>query len=164
MGNVGQHYYAWRYNTAIPAEPAAPDAGSDDMGPAPLVNWPVDHDGQSLVEISNQSPYPLTITFEGPVTQTLTIDACPDCVEYTSSAAFTNCRNDIPYQDVTLPPGNYKVSTEHGASNVTRGSGPWTIVPNGEYGECIYVVRQRAPASVGPTHAATAHAAADMPR
>src|SRR4029079_11270065 len=64
-GNVGQHYYKWRYNTDIPSEPDASPEDAEGVDASPLAQWPVVLDGQANMTIANQSPYALTVTFDG---------------------------------------------------------------------------------------------------
>jgi len=140
-GNVGQHYYQWRYGTALPTEPPAvslPDYAA--IGPTLLPGWPVDHGGEALMSFGNQAPYPMTITLEGPVSQSFTLDACPDCIIYGSAAEVSSCRADIAWQDFTLPPGNYRVEISWTGSSVVPLAGPQTYVPNAQYGSCYFIV------------------------
>ena len=140
MGNVGQHYYRWRYNTDIPSEPAPVSLGEyDNAGPASLGEWPAQAlNGQGEVLIANQSPYDMTIFLDGPVAETMSIPACVDCVVYDSPAQFEGCRNDTPVDTVTLPPGNYRVEITW-AGEALPAAGHWTIVPDAFYGSCWYV-------------------------
>ncbi|HLT20113.1 MAG TPA: hypothetical protein VKZ96_11695 [Thermomicrobiales bacterium] len=140
-GNVGQHYYRWRYQTDIPAEPPAP-AGveTEPLGPALLLDWPVGNQGQATVSFGNQAPYPMTVTLDGPVARTIELPACDDCPIYTQSAPPGACREDIPWHDETLPPGNYRVHLSWSGSNTLPLAGPQTYVPDAQYGTCFFIV------------------------
>lgn len=147
MGNVGQHYYQWRYGTPIPTEPPAVDFAEEfnGVGSTPLVDWPTAQStGQAEVAISNQSPYAMTVTFTGPTTYTMAIPACPTCIVYPNDAAVDSCRSDAPHASVSLPPGNYRVQVTWSGANTIPSGGPWTFVPDATYGACWYIVNQPA--------------------
>lgn len=140
-GNVGQHYYRWRYLAEIPNEPPAVDIGEHHaLGPNFLPNWPVQYDGQTMISFGNQAPYPLTVQMDGPVSRTITIPACDDCQVYSTTSPPTFCRDDIPWQDELLPPGNYRVQISWSGSQTTPLAGPQTYVPDAEYGTCFFIL------------------------
>lgn len=141
-GNVGQHYYQWRYDAAIPGEPPGIDLPSwQSIGATLLPDWPVNMGAQALVAIGNQAPYPMTISFDGPVSMSYTLDACPDCVVYSNPSEVTSCRTDIDWEDVTLPPGNYRVQISWAGASVESLAGPQTFVPDALYGSCYFIVQ-----------------------
>jgi hypothetical protein len=141
-GNVGQHYYQWRYDTAVPGEPPGVDLPNwEPIGPTLLPTWPAALGAQALVSIGNQAPYPMTVSLDGPVSMSFTLDACPDCVIYSSPNEVTSCRADIDWEDVTLPPGNYRIQITWGAgATVESLAGPQTYVPDAAYGSCYFIV------------------------
>jgi len=139
MGNVGQHYYIWRYGTEIPDAPPALDGNHDSLPPAPLVLWPIPIDGDTLLLLLNDSPYPLQITFDGPVNETLTIDANPDGVVHPDPNVVVDCDPIAPAGEIYLPPGNYRVSFDFLAGDVQPASSHWTLVPDGAYSTCYHV-------------------------
>lgn len=142
MGNVGQHYYKWRYGTDLPALPPSVEmpGGYDPVGASPLIDWGVDLGGQSEISVANQSPHGMSVTFDGPTSYTMTIPPCTDCSVYPSDAAFAGCRPDIPYETATLPTGTYRVRITWTDPGVMPSAGPWTLTPNSAYGVCWYVV------------------------
>jgi hypothetical protein len=141
MGNVGQHYYVWRYGAAIPAEPPAlPIGGHLDLGAAPLERWPAAEDGQAWLWIGNQSPYEMVVQFDGPTSATLTLPPCPSCIVYPSEEAFVECEDDIPEETVLMPPGTYRVTIGYSTGSVTPVAGHWTLVPNADYASCYAVI------------------------
>jgi hypothetical protein len=93
----------------------------------------------------------MTVTLDGPTSQSFTLDPCPNCPVYTSPSEVTECSQDIAWQDVTLPPGNYRLQISWEGANTPLYAGPHTIVPDAQYGSCYYIVEgmttQRAPAS-----------------
>jgi hypothetical protein len=140
-GNVGQHYYRWRYLTDIPSEPPAVSFGDYiPMGPTFLPDWPVDHGGQALVSFGNQSPYDLTVQIDGPVSRTITIPACGDCQIYSPFNPPAFCREDIPWHDEMVPPGNYRLQLTWSGGEATPLAGPQTYVPDAAYGTCFYII------------------------
>ncbi len=140
-GNVGQHYYRWRYLAEIPTEPPAVDIGDHfSLGPNFLPNWPVLLEGETLVSFGNQAPFELTIQMDGPVSRTITVPACGDCEVYSVAAPPSSCRSDIPWHDEFLPPGNYRVQVFWSGSDTTPLAGPQTYVPDAEYGTCFFIL------------------------
>jgi len=144
MGNVGQHYYGWRYNAMMPTEPPALDAGEYlGIGPAPLAAWPyADAADEAYVIIANQSPHSMTITFEGEQNRIMSIGPCQDCVIYPPNWQLSSCDDDIPSNEIMLKPGNYKVTIDYPGKDVIAGQGHWTVVPTAGYSSCFYIVEQ----------------------
>ncbi|HYI13906.1 MAG TPA: hypothetical protein VEX37_00840 [Thermomicrobiales bacterium] len=140
MGNVGQHYYIWRYGTSIPDEPPAIEISEyDPTDPAPLLLWPFEMEDEAFIVLQNDSPYPLRISFDGPTSQTLTIDANPNGVVHPSSDEFIDCDPDAPVDDIRLPPGTYRVKLDYTGAATNPGRGHWTVVPNAAYATCFHV-------------------------
>jgi hypothetical protein len=141
MGNVGQHYYAWRYGVALPVEPPGLPGGELlDLGPAPLEDWPVGNDGQAWLWVGNQSPYEMVVQLDGPTSQTLTLPACPGCIVYPTEEEFVECLEELPTDELFLPPGNYRVSIRYTVGNVIPAAGHWTLVPDATYASCYAVI------------------------
>jgi hypothetical protein len=140
-GNVGQHYYQWRYGVALPsAPPEVSLADYEPIGATLLPDWPVDHGGQAFMSFGNQAPYPMVITLEGPTSMSFTLDACPDCIIYGSPSEVSSCRADIDWEDFAIPPGNYRVEITWTSSSVVPLAGPQTYVPDAQYGSCYFIV------------------------
>jgi hypothetical protein len=140
-GNVGQHYYRWRYLTEIPSEP--PPVSFDDylaMGVTYLPEWPVEQGGQALISFGNQSPYDMTVQLDGPVSRSITVPACGDCVVYSPANLPEFCREDIPWHDEMLPPGNYRIQITWTGGEATPLAGPQTYVPDAAYGTCLFII------------------------
>ena len=151
-GNVGQHYYRWRYKSEIPSEPPTVNLGEyQPVGPNFLPTWPVNQSGQALVSFGNQAPHPLTIRMDGPVSRTITLAACIGCPIYTPSAPPSFCRNDIPWNDEFLPPGNYRVQISWSGSDTTPLAGPLTYVPDAAYGTCFFILEDGSQPPPNPT-------------
>jgi len=140
-GNVGQHYYRWRYLTDVPTEPPPVDlADYESLGPNFLPDWPSDYDGETLVSFGNQSPYEMVVQIDGPVSRTITLPQCDGCPVYPVSAPPSSCRDDIPWHDEFLPPGNYRVQITWSGSNTPPLAGPQTYVPDAGYGTCFFIL------------------------
>lgn len=140
MGNVGQHYFIWRYGAEVPKEPAAIEIGDyDPTGPAPLLLWPFELDGDALVVLQNDSPYSLQITLDGPSSQTVTIDANPNGDIQPPSDADVECDFDAPTAEIVLPSGNYRIEIDFLDGEVDPRRGYWTIVPDAAYATCFRV-------------------------
>ncbi|MEZ4521595.1 MAG: hypothetical protein R3A46_08130 [Thermomicrobiales bacterium] len=140
-GNVGQHYYRWRYLTDIPTEPPAVTSGDhEQLGPNFLPTWPVDYDGQAMVSFGNQAPYQMTVQLDGPVSRTVTIPPCDSCQVYPITAPPSSCIDEIPWHDEFLPPGNYRVQISWNGSQTSMLAGPQTYVPDAGYGTCFFIL------------------------
>jgi hypothetical protein len=143
MGNVGQHYYTWRHGAAIPGEPPAiTDPDYDVLNPAPLVEWSFGRQGDALLYLQNDSPYPMQVTFDGPISYTLTVEANPDSIVYPTPEAYPGCDPDGPTGVTMLPPGNYRVTLDYLGGSVRPGRSHWTIIPGATYGACYFIVQQ----------------------
>jgi hypothetical protein len=138
MGNVGQHYYMWRYGTPIPTAPPAITGGISEIPPAPLVLWPFEIEGDAMLILSNDSPYELRITLEGPVNETLTIEANPTFGDGPGPVTADDCDLEAPVGELNVPPGNYRVSLDFVGSQASVAQGYWTIVPNAAYSSCYF--------------------------
>ena len=140
-GNVGQHYYRWRYQTDVPAEPPAV-AGNDHhlIGPNFLPTWPLDYGGQSMISFGNQAPYELVIQMDGPVSRTITLPACDSCPIYNPFTPPSFCRDDIPWHDEIMPAGNYRLRVSWTNDSTTPLAGPQTYVPDASYGTCFFIL------------------------
>lgn len=136
-GNVGRHYYEWRYGTEPPAEPPAAQGGSSAIGPTPLPSL-FNHEGMTRLTIANHAPQPLTVTLEGPESQTLEIAACEGC--QSASEPPVSCSPDAPSATIDILPGTYLVTSRRPESDAPPLSGPWTIVPDAGYGACFFIV------------------------
>lgn len=154
MGNVGRHYYTWRHGAEIPAEPPAiTDADYDRLNPAPLISWSFGAQGDALVFLQNDSPYPMQVTFEGPITYTMTVEANPDSIVYPTPGSYPGCDPDGPTGNTLLPAGNYRVELDYLGGNVIPGRAYWTIIPGAGYASCYYIVEQDGPGTLTTSHA-----------
>jgi hypothetical protein len=130
MGNVGQHYFRWRYGIDIPTEPLPVGNDSAPLPPTPLDAWDLDNAGLARFRMSNQTPFEMTMRIDGPVSLTLTIPACADCVVYPRSQPPLACRDDAPVEEALLLPGTYRVQVEYAAPHTDRPGGHWTLTPD----------------------------------
>jgi hypothetical protein len=143
MGNVGQHYYRWRYGTDIPTEPLAVDGPfSTRLAPTPLDVWPHTTDGLAHLRISNQTPYPMTIAIDGPVERQLTLPACDGCTIHPRTQPILACRDDVAEHDVLLPPGNYRIQVSWDGKDTDHLGGHWTLVPNSLLDTCWVLIQR----------------------
>jgi hypothetical protein len=146
MGNVGRHYFSWRYEMDVPKEPLGPEDGYPlRPGESPLVLWPVNYEGEAFLKLENQSPFSMVVELDGPNGEhTLwTIPPCRDCIVYPPGGGPEGgCRDDIYGREDTLAPGNWRVQLKWIGGNVDRVSGPWTLVKNGHHETCYYVVER----------------------
>ena len=92
------------------------------------------------LSVGNNAPFDMIVEFSGLETKTIVIPACEGCVVFPNDAAFDGCWDQIDWQEVTLPPGNYRVELSWPGSNARVGAGPQTYVPNGDYSSCWAIV------------------------
>jgi hypothetical protein len=136
-GNVGRHYYEWRYGAPAPDEPPATPAGASTLGPTPLPTL-FENEGLTQLVIANHAPQPLTVTLDGPHSQTLDLPACDGCDVTNQPPAA--CSPDAPRTTIDIPPGAYLVTSTRPAGDAPPLAGPWTFVPNAAYGACFFIV------------------------
>jgi hypothetical protein len=140
--NVGRHYFRWRYDTDIPGESPLIQNVHDPLGPTPYMLVASELGGQAAIAFGNQSPYALEMTIEGPIRQVLTLGACPGCMVYPFDSGRVACREDLEWQGLILPPGNYLIWVRWLEGEVPPIGGYWTLVANADYGgNCLYVVQ-----------------------
>ncbi len=138
-GNVGRHYYQWRYGVTPPDEPPATPANTDTIGPTPLPSF-FENGSRARLTIANHAPQRLTITLEGPESQTLDLPPCEGC--QSTNRPPSSCSPEAPTTTVDILPGNYLVTSSRPDGNVLPLSGPWTLAPNAGYGACFFVVTE----------------------
>jgi hypothetical protein len=138
-GNVGRHYYQWRYGTTPPDEPPATPSGTQSIGPTPLPSF-FDNAGRSRLTIANHAPQPLSITLAGPASQTIDLPACDGC--QSTDQPPSSCSPDAPATTLDIAPGSYLLTSSRPNGNVLPLSGPWTLAPNAGYGACFFVVTE----------------------
>ena len=136
-GNVGRHYYQWRYGVSAPEEPPATPAGTQSIGPTPLPSF-FDNGGRTRLTIANHAPQPLTVTLQGPDPRTIDLPPCEGC--QSTNQPPSTCSPDAPTASVDIAPGTYLVTSSRPTGNVQPLSGPWTFAPNAGYGACFFVV------------------------
>jgi len=115
-----------------PTEEAAPLPPPQDLGP-------ISAEGNAELEIDNDTPYVLTLEFEGPTSHTVSIERCPECKEY-SIVGPVFCPSGRPSVTFRLPPGTYKVTARVDKPGVTPFAGTWELVGDRKYGHCLYIV------------------------
>jgi hypothetical protein len=95
--------------------------------------------GNAMVTISNDTPYTLTLDFEGPTSQSVTVARCDSCHEYSFIGPIF-CPSGRPEETITLPPGTYDVTARVDDPSVTAFAGDWTLEGDTEYFHCFYIV------------------------
>ena len=136
-GNVGRHYYEWRYGTEPPDEPPSAEPGAASIGPTPLPSL-FDHAGMTRLTFANNAPQPLVVTLAGPESRTLEVPPCDGC--QSAPEPPSSCAANAPSATVDILPGAYLVTSQRPESDSPPLSGPWTFVPNAGYGACFFIV------------------------
>jgi len=117
-----------------PTEEAAPLPPPQDMGP-------VSAEGNAELEIDNDTPYVLTLEFQGPTSHTVSIEQCPECKEY-SFVGPIFCPSGRPSVTFRLPPGTYEVTARVDKPGITSFAGTWELAGDRLYAYCFYIVSQ----------------------
>jgi hypothetical protein len=138
-GNVGRHYYGWRYGAEIPVEPPSLDGIYQALGPAPLPELVADAGGQALLTVANFGSGPLRVELSGPVSTSIVVPSCPECGVLNEPP--TNCAS-APAATTELPPGTYTIRVTRPNDGVADLGGVWTFVPNAGYGVCFFVIER----------------------
>jgi hypothetical protein len=107
--------------------------------PPPQEMGHISASGNAVVTISNDTPYTLTLKFEGPTSQSVTVARCDSCHEYSFIGPIF-CPSGRPEETITLPPGTYDVTARVDDPSVTAFAGDWTLEGDTEYFHCFYIV------------------------
>lgn len=138
-GNVGRHYFEWRYDMTPLDYVNEPGGNFAPLGPTPLPSSNPDLNGQVSFIVANQSPSRLTVSLSGPAAATVELEGCPDCQTY--DAPPDSCSSAAPSETVTLPPGSYAATSARPGANVQPLGGVWTLLPSSGYGVCFFTIR-----------------------
>ncbi len=108
--------------------------------PPPKELGPVSAEGNAEIEIDNDTPYVLSLEFQGPTSHTVSIERCPECKEYFVSPII--CPSGRPSVTFRLPPGTYKVTARVDKPGIIPFAGTWELVGDRLYGHCFFIVTQ----------------------
>ena len=136
-GNVGRHYFEWRYGTSPPDGASQPSGSYAPLGPSPLAS-PIDAAGGSLLVVVNQGNTPLTVRLDGPATAEVTLDVCLDCPP--PGAVPAACHPAAASQTLELASGSYSISVSR-PGQVQPLGGVWTLLPDARYAACFFTFR-----------------------
>jgi hypothetical protein len=136
-GNVGRHYFEWRYGVSPPAMPGAPPRGHAPLGPLPLAQSQV-LTGDAAIELANAGATPLTVRIEGTTSFEVTLDGCPECEPQAPVSAA--CSASAPAQTIEIPAGSYVVTVDR-PGGVQPLAGVWTFLPGSQHGACFFLIR-----------------------
>lgn len=138
MGNVGQHYYRWRYDTEVPVEPQGAGFGMHFHAPAWLAQWPDwSLQGESSVFLSNDSLYTMTLRLSGPNgVYEFHLPPTPDSADYPPGPTSMCGRSNLSFMEFTVVPGSYVAQVSFQAPVDSPEWDYWTLVPNAHYGVC----------------------------
>lgn len=137
-GNVGRHYFEWRYGISPPTESAGPAGGGlAPLGPSPLgTHSPAS--GNFTLTVVNQGTSALTVALSGPDQIEIVVDGCADCPPPGGVPAA--CQSGAPSRTVTLPAGSWSVTVSR-PGGVQPLGGVWTLMPDTAYGTCFFAFR-----------------------
>jgi len=117
-----------------PSEEAAPLPPPQDIGS-------VSAEGNAELEIDNDTPYVLTLEFQGPMSHTVSIERCPECKEY-SIVGPISCPSGRPSVTFRLPPGTYQATVRVDKPGVTPFAGTWELEGDRKYFYCFFIVTE----------------------
>lgn len=109
--------------------------------PPPQDMGPVNAGGNAELRIDNDTPYVLTLDFQGPTSHTVSIERCPECKEY-SIVGPISCPSGRPSVTFRLPPGTYKVTARVDKPGINPFAGTWELAGDRSYGYCFYIMTQ----------------------
>ncbi|MFW6074992.1 MAG: peptidase domain-containing protein [Chloroflexota bacterium] len=136
-GNVGRHYFNWRYGVSAPSEPPGAIDGAQLLGPTPAPGAE-ENGGRVTLAIANHAPSPLSVTVDGPQSRTIELPGCPDC--QVTPEPPTSCSANAPTETFEVDQGNYRITSRRPDDNVTPLSGVWTFLPGSSYGACFFII------------------------
>jgi hypothetical protein len=137
-GNVGRHYFEWRYGISPPEYVDDSFAAHSPLGPTPLGSAGDDQDAGATLVIANHGRSDLSVTIQGQTSTEITVEGCLDCPE--GDRPPPACDQNAPRQSITLPAGSYAVSMSR-AGAVQPLGGIWTLMPDSRYGACFFTFR-----------------------
>lgn len=137
-GNVGRHYFEWRYGISPPAGVNGPQgSGLAPLGPSPLGTYQPS-DGAATLTIANQGNTPLTVVLHGAEQIEVVVDACAGCPPPGNIPA--TCQAGVPSRTITLPAGSWSITVNRPGMVQPLG-GVWTLLPDTGYGACFFAFR-----------------------
>jgi len=126
--------------TPTPSPTPSPTPESASL-PPPQEVGSISAGGNAVITISNDTPYTLTLEFQGPVSKSLSIPPCDDCSIYSFIGPIF-CPSGRPEGSITLPPGEYSVTARVDDPSITPFAGAWTLEGDREYFHCFFIVRR----------------------
>lgn len=109
--------------------------------PPPQDMGPLNAGGNAELRLDNDTPYVLTLEFQGPKSHTVPIERCPECKEY-SLVGPISCPSGRPSVTFQLPPGTYEVTARVDKPGVNPFAGTWELAGDRLYGYCFYIMTQ----------------------
>jgi hypothetical protein len=122
------------------ATPTSTPTGETGYLPPPQEVGHISAGGKAVVTTSNDTPYTLTLEFNGPTNQTLTIARCDSCHVYSLIGPLLGCPSGRPEETVNLPAGTYTVTAHVDDPSIVPFVGDWTLEADTEYFQCFYIV------------------------
>lgn len=136
-GNVGRHYFRWRYGIEPPNDPPNAPENADSMGPTPLPAIHV-NGARATFTVANHSQQPLRIELDGPESRTIELPGCPGCED--GNAPPSSCAPEAPRETLDLPSGTYLLTSTRPGGAAPPMAGHWTLLPDRQYGACFFVI------------------------
>lgn len=125
---------------ATPEAPLPTPTEEAALLPPPQDMGPVSAEGNAELRVDNDTPYALTLEFQGPTSHTISIERCPECKEYVIRPII--CPSGRPSVTFRVPPGTYEVTARVDKPGITPFAGTWELAGDRKYGHCFYIVSQ----------------------
>ncbi|MEL7313584.1 MAG: hypothetical protein AAFN08_01380 [Cyanobacteria bacterium J06559_3] len=115
--------------------------GSRAIGPPTFFGYTAD--GTTVIEIQNDAPREMAMTFSGLSPKFETVERCRNCQIYREEDEPEICPEKGPIEEYKLLPGQYEIAAdfiEEGSERITSWTGDWTLDEGARYRICFVVV------------------------
>ena len=115
--------------------------GAREVGPPSPIAYTAD--GTTVVEIQNDAPREMKVTFSGPAPKFEKIESCEDCVIHKSDEKTEDCPNKGPVKEYNLTPGQHQISVDYieiGNEKIEFWVGDWTLDEGIKYSICFTII------------------------
>lgn len=109
------------------------------LNPPPPIGT-VEAGGMAVIDVVNDTPYTLTLEFDGPSQTTTVLERCAVCRVYHFIGPIFCPTEDRPRTEIQLIPGAYWVRASVDDPDIGDYAGQWPLEENTKYFECFYIL------------------------